>query len=433
MKPSIAIDTALLDRRLLGAALGDPATWSTWIDVLRVLFGGEPDDAGAFDKISGGRALPGKRMKELWAICGRRSGKSRMAAAIAVYVALFQRHKLSAGEQGCVLVLAATVAQAHIVFRYALAFIEQSPVLAQELVSMTAHEIRLRNGVVIAVHSSSFRTVRGRTLLACIFDEVAYWRDELSADPESARAEWDAQFRSDIAAFLDDDLIERAVDHDRPLELPPLPNCKYVAFADASGGRHDHYTVSIAHKQSDGRVILDVVRGQAPPFDPVNVTRTFATLVRQYGCREIVADNYAAEWTSRAWSNEGIRFERSKLSRSELYLEMIPAFTRELISLPNHPRLLKELRLLERRTSRIGRDVVDHGRNGSDDYANSCAGVAAIVSARPRGGCIAYSIAGLVPGSVGPNHAESDLYATRNDLGKVVLRHAKASSYFLSR
>jgi len=41
----------------------------------------------------------------------------------------------------------------------------------------------------------------------------------------------------------------------------------------------------------------------------------------------------------------------------------------------NHPRLLRELRLLERHTHRSGRDTVDHGRIGSDDFANSCCGV----------------------------------------------------------
>ena len=34
-----------------------------------------------------------------------------------------------------------------------------------------------------------------------------------------------------------------------------------------------------------------------------------------------------------------------------------------------------ELRLLERHTHRSGRDTVDHGRIGSDDFANSCCGV----------------------------------------------------------
>ena len=34
-----------------------------------------------------------------------------------------------------------------------------------------------------------------------------------------------------------------------------------------------------------------------------------------------------------------------------------------------------ELRLLERHTHRSRRDTVDHGRIGSDNFANSCCGV----------------------------------------------------------
>jgi hypothetical protein len=45
------------------------------------------------------------------------------------------------------------------------------------------------------------------------------------------------------------------------------------------------------------------------------------------------------------------------------------------VRLPNHPRPLRELRLLERHTHRSGSDTVDHGRNGHDDHANSVCGV----------------------------------------------------------
>jgi hypothetical protein len=49
---------------------------------------------------------------------------------------------------------------------------------------MKADEIRLRGGITIGVHSNSYRHVRGRTLLACLFDESAFWRDESSSNPD---------------------------------------------------------------------------------------------------------------------------------------------------------------------------------------------------------------------------------------------------------
>ena len=82
------------------------------------------------------------------------------------------------------LVLSPTTLQSRIIFGYVRGFIEQSPLLRQEIISATASEIRLRNNIVIATHPNSFRSVRGRTLVACIFDESSFWRDEASALPD---------------------------------------------------------------------------------------------------------------------------------------------------------------------------------------------------------------------------------------------------------
>jgi hypothetical protein len=60
---------------------------------------------------------------------------------------------------------------------------------------------------------------------------------------------------------------------------------------------------------------------------------------------------------------------------SQLYLEALPIFMQGLVSLPNHERLIRELRLLERHAQRGCRDRVDHGRTGSDDYSNAVCGL----------------------------------------------------------
>jgi hypothetical protein len=376
---------------------------------------------------------------------GRRGGKSRVAAALAVYLAALvdNRDKLSAGEVGMVLVLAASRQQASVVFNYARGFLEGSPILAGVIETTTADEIRLKSGIIIAVHSNSFRTVRGRTLLACIFDEVAFWRDETSAapdietyravlpalattagllvgisspyrrrgllhdkhrdffgkddddalivqgssrlfnptldegvidraresDPEAAKSEWDGEFRSDLTALLEDALIDAAIERGRPLELPPRPEFSHVAFIDASAGRHDAFCSGICHREGE-RVVADVIRGRRPPFDPSSVAAEFADLAKSYGCSSVVGDNYAGEWVARAFEAAGIAYRRAEQPKSVLYLEGLPFFTRGQISIPDYAPLIRELRLLERRVSRSGRDVVDHPIGGSDDHAN---------------------------------------------------------------
>ena len=107
----------------------------------------------------------------------RRWRCSRRAASITAA-------KLSPGETGHVLVLASTVQQAKVVFGYIKGYIEASPLFMQLVDSVLAHEIRLKNHISISVHPSSFRSVRGRTLLCAILDEVSFWRDDASANPD---------------------------------------------------------------------------------------------------------------------------------------------------------------------------------------------------------------------------------------------------------
>jgi hypothetical protein len=200
---------------------------------------------------------------------------------------------------------------------------------------------------------------------------------ERLSDPAAAVSEWFGGFRNDIAQFLDDALVDAAIDADRPLELAPRANCRYVAGVDMSGGRHDGSTLCIAHAEGDGDddrcYVVDVVTGRLAPHDPAQVAREFAALCRDYRVTQIVGDNFAGEWVSGAFYDAGLDYLRSELVRSDLYLEGLPCFVRGQVSIPNHPALVRELRGLERRTTRAGRDSVDHGAGAGshDDHANA--------------------------------------------------------------
>jgi phage terminase large subunit-like protein len=128
--------------------------------------------------------------KELWCLVGRRSGKSRIAAAVGVFLALFEpeRLKLAVGEQGIVAVVAVTKEQANVIFAYIRGFLEASDLLRTEIVaissSLNSSTITLANHVSITVFAGSFRSIRGRTLLAVIVDEVAFLRSEEAAYPD---------------------------------------------------------------------------------------------------------------------------------------------------------------------------------------------------------------------------------------------------------
>ena len=122
----IEIDRALTDQRLLGPALGDSASWSTWIVVLRAAFGLSLDERELelFATVAGDRKPPSQRVRELWCVAGRRSGKSHIAAALAVFLALFAKHKLSRGDRKMCLVISGSVDQSKTVFNYIRGFLE---------------------------------------------------------------------------------------------------------------------------------------------------------------------------------------------------------------------------------------------------------------------------------------------------------------------
>jgi hypothetical protein len=208
----------------------------------------------------------------------------------------------------------------------------------------------------------------------------------MELDPMAASAEYLAQFRSDVGSFLDADLIDRAVTvgvRERPL----LRNQTYMAFADPSGGSHDSFTISIGHIEKD-RYIIDAIRGVRPPFSPDAVVKEFCDLLKQYRCISVTGDRYSGQWTVEAFSKEGITYRHSERSKSELYLECVPLFAQGCVDLLDVQPLIVELMQLERRTSRSGRDSVDHppGAGSRDDFANACCGVLSMLAAQQAQG-----------------------------------------------
>lgn len=84
----------------------------------------------------------------------------------------------------------------------------------------------------------------------------------------------------------------------------------------------------------------------------------------------------------------------SDKNRSQLYLDLIPVMCSGNVELLDNPRMVNELRQLERKVGRSGRDSVDHRPGLHDDLANgratnwlhmsATAGVVNVVMAGPR-------------------------------------------------
>lgn len=194
-------------------------------------------------------------------------------------------------------------------------------------------------------------------------------------DPEAYRSEVLGEFRAGVSNFLDSDALDACVVRDRR-DLPPADRVQYRAFVDPSGGSRDAFTVAVAHHDG-ARVIVDCVRAWSPPFNPSGVVVEIAALLRSYRIHVIAGDRYAGEWPAEQFRGCGILYRTATLDRSALYLELLPLVNAGAVELPDEPKLLRELRALERRRGTAGRDRIDHRPGEHDDLANAVAGVVA--------------------------------------------------------
>lgn len=195
----------------------------------------------------------------------------------------------------------------------------------------------------------------------------------LALDPEAAKAEWLAEWREDINAFLPIELLEKIIVPER-YELQPNRKFWYRAFVDPSGGRSDSMTLAIAHRESNDRIILDFIKEVKPPFKPEQVCADFAEILDRYEIGTVESDRYGGEWVVDSFAKFGIRVKPAGFSASELYLEFLPLVTQGNVELLDSKRLLSQLGGLERMVHEGGADKVNHSPGGHDDLANAVAG-----------------------------------------------------------
>lgn len=202
--------------------------------------------------------------------------------------------------------------------------------------------------------------------------------DALRDDAARASAEYLAQFRSDVEQFIAQDQVQ-AAQRSKPIELPRQEGIVYTAFVDPGGGGKDEYTLSIGHREDD-RLVVDLVHGRKG--NPAAITADYAKTLKSYGIFRVAGDRYAGAWVPTEYSRHGITYEPAPGTRSELYASFAPALNSGVVELPPCDVLERQLVALERRTTRGGRDIIDHAPGAHDDRANAVAGVVAQLAKR---------------------------------------------------
>lgn len=445
----------MTDKKLLGSHF-DADSWNAWLVLLAGFEGLEldEDELELWQLLTGRETSPSVPADELWLVIGRRGGKSFISALLAVFEACFRDHvsKLSAGEVATVLVISADRKQARTVFRYVTGFLHSNPMLEALITREDKESIELSNRCVIEIGTASFRSTRGYTLAAVIADEIAFWRNEESANPDreiinalrpalatlngklialsspysrrgelwehyrryhaqehpsiivakapsklmnptlpdriieqakerdlaAAMAEYEAEFRNDIQSFIDADILYRAT-RSEPEIIPAMSRCRYVAFVDPAGGGADGFALAIGHREPSGKVIIDLVT-ERTRTNPASVTEEYARLLWQYDLKTVTGDRYAGQWVSNEFQRHGVDYIFAEKNRSEIYLDALAMLNSGQLELPPNEKMLRQFQNLERRTSRGGRDTIDHPPGLHDDLANAAAGIAVTLS-----------------------------------------------------
>lgn len=186
--PPTTMRAVLSDPNLLGRVMSG-ASWLPWRVLLIAMMGEALTDAErvVFTKLTGRSHEPLQRVESFWAITGRRGGKGYAMAVLLVYLSVFvdYRRALTFGEQAIVLCLSQTQEQARVVFNYGAGIFEAVPLLAPLVRQRIAETLSLTNGIDIQIRAASFRGLRGLTLAAVVADEIAFWFDQDSANPDT--------------------------------------------------------------------------------------------------------------------------------------------------------------------------------------------------------------------------------------------------------
>ncbi len=195
----------------------------------------------------------------------------------------------------------------------------------------------------------------------------------LAEDPAAASAEWMGLFRDDVGNWLSAEVIEAAVDQGI-IVRPPMRGIQYFGACDPAGGSgQDSFAAAVAHVEVNGDVALDNLLEIRPKYSPTAAVEQVAGMLKSYGLDSCVGDRYSALWCVEGFAKVGIRYEHSERDRSAIYSDCLPLFTSGRARILDSKRLINQFATLERKTSSVGRDRVNHPVGGHDDCANAAA------------------------------------------------------------
>lgn len=173
--------------------------------------------------------------------------------------------------------------------------------------------------------------------------------DQKMLDKERARdeayflREFGAEFSTAASALVPSEMIDRAVARG-VREFPREQGRRYLAGLDPSSKGNDCFAFALAHKEPDGRIVLDLTRqwkppggGQFLPYDDIvfSITET----MNRFGATRVFSDMICAAALAAMFQKFGISFEQVStggggVKSQELYRTVWQLFVAGKVVLP---------------------------------------------------------------------------------------------------
>jgi hypothetical protein len=181
------ITDAIRDPKVFGPFFKG-SSWDAWRVFLAALYALPltAEQLEVYRRHTGRTDPPIEPLHEAWLVIGRRGGKSFTLATIAVFLAAFHdwRPYLGPGEIATIMIIARDRRQARVIKRFVSGLLREVPMLRTLIEDEGAEMISLKNRINIEIHTASFRSTRGYTIVAALLDEIAFWPSDDAAEPD---------------------------------------------------------------------------------------------------------------------------------------------------------------------------------------------------------------------------------------------------------
>jgi hypothetical protein len=180
-------------------------------------------------------------------------------------------------------------------------------------------------------------------------------KDMRATDPDGARAEIDGiPLPGTAGAFFSSDVLDACIDRSLVLPRQAVPGDRVNGGADM-GLLHDYAALAIVHHVGDV-IVTACLKEMRPtpeaPLKPSEVARAWADDMQAHGgLRYLVADQHYREAVREVFTKADLSVKDAPNNVAEAYIRARALMRENRVRIPDHPRLLTQLRAIQSRAN----------------------------------------------------------------------------------